>query len=144
MVELCQTPINQPQLSLLVVDHNVVRLDISVHNALAVAEIESLQQLKNVVPDIVVDESRIQRPEVCVVDVLEDQAGRFALAVTYHVQQCDDVGPARKVLEDFDLSLYFLLLDRFEDLDDTLLVVGDINALEHLRVFASPCVTISC
>lgn len=93
MVELCQTPVNQPQLSLLVIDHNVVRLDISVHDAFGVAEIESLEQFKDVVPDIVVDEAWIQGSEVGVVDVFKDQAGCLALAIADNIQQSYDVGP---------------------------------------------------
>jgi hypothetical protein len=41
-------------LPLLVIDHNVVRLDISVHDAFAVAEVQSLEKLKYVVPYVVV------------------------------------------------------------------------------------------
>ena len=38
VVELCQAPINESQLPLLVVDHDVVRLDVAVHDALGVAK----------------------------------------------------------------------------------------------------------
>jgi hypothetical protein len=41
-------------LALLMVDHNVVRLDIAVHDAFAVAEVQSLEELENVVPYVVV------------------------------------------------------------------------------------------
>jgi hypothetical protein len=61
------------------VDHNVMRLDITMHDAFAVAVVESLEQLVNVVPHIVVLELGVQTPEVEVVDVLEDERGRFAL-----------------------------------------------------------------
>jgi hypothetical protein len=98
MVELGQTPVDEPQLSFLVVDHNVVRLDISMHDSLAVAEVECLEQLKDVISDIVVDESRVQRSEVCVVDILEDEAGGFALAISHHVQKGDDVGASGQIL----------------------------------------------
>jgi hypothetical protein len=33
-------------------------------------------------------------------------------------------------LQDLDLSLYLLLLDRLENLDDTFLVVNDVDAFE--------------
>ena len=78
MVELCQTPVNQAQLrweelvvmdemfggnpwnltnlALLVVNHDVVRLDISVHDALAVAEVQCLEQLEDIEADIEVVE----------------------------------------------------------------------------------------
>lgn len=40
-------------------------------------------------------------------------------------------------MQDLDLSLYLLLLDWFEDFDDTFLIVGDIDTLEYLRILAS-------
>jgi len=61
------------------IDHNVMGLDISVHNALAVAEVQRFEKLKNVVPDINVVELWIQAPKVGVVDILEDERRRFRL-----------------------------------------------------------------
>jgi hypothetical protein len=77
------------------IDHDIVRLHVSVHYALAVAEVESLssistyptsyephsylQELKDIIPDIVVDEFRVEGSEICVIDVFEDKGGRFAL-----------------------------------------------------------------
>ena len=61
------------------VDHDVVRLDVAVHDALAVAEVEGLEELEDVVSDIDVVEFGIQAAEVGVVDVLEDERRRLAL-----------------------------------------------------------------
>lgn len=63
----------QAYLSVLVVDHDVVRLHISVHDALAVAEVESLEQLEDVEADVEVGELGVEAPEVGVVDVFEDE-----------------------------------------------------------------------
>jgi hypothetical protein len=54
------------------VDHNVMRLHVPVHNALAVTKIQRLEQLKDVISDIVVVEFGVEASEVRVVHVLED------------------------------------------------------------------------
>jgi len=78
------------------INHDIMRLHISVHNALAVAEVKCLhtissyphnqykpfpylQELKYVISDIVVDEFWVERSEICVIDVFEDKGGCFAL-----------------------------------------------------------------
>jgi hypothetical protein len=42
MIEFGKTPVDKPQLSFLVVDHNVMRLDIAMHYAFAVTKIKGL------------------------------------------------------------------------------------------------------
>lgn len=58
------------------------------------------------------------------------------LVVANDIQQSDDVGSAAEVLQDLDLALYLLLLDGLEDLDDTFLVVDDVDTLKDLGIFA--------
>ena len=106
-------------------------------------EIQRLEQLEDIIAHIVIDEPRIQRPEIGIVDILEDQRRCLALAVPHHIQQSHDIGPAREVLQDLDFALYLLLLDGFQDLDDAFLVVDDVDALEDLRVLSSPCSLVS-
>jgi hypothetical protein len=112
MIEFCQTPIDKTKLphistcpsmtmrsthlSILVIDHNVMRLNISVHDTFAMAEVESLysvshitkissceyaylEELEYVIPDIVVHEFGVKTSEIGVVDVFEDQTRRFTL-----------------------------------------------------------------
>jgi hypothetical protein len=121
------------------VDHNVVRLDVAMHDALAVAVVESLEQLEDVVADIDVVELGIEGAEVGVIDVFEDERGSLALRVPHDVEQSHNVGPAGQVLQDLDLALYLLLLDGLENLDDAFLVVDDIDAFEDLRVLSAAC-----
>lgn len=59
------------------------------------------------------------------------------LGVPNDIQQRNNVGPAGQVLQDLDLPLDLLLLDGLEDLDNTLLVVDDVDAFEHLGVFTT-------
>lgn len=61
------------------VDHNVMRLHIPVHDALAVTEIKRLEQLKDVEPDVEVGELGVEVAEVRVVDVLKDERRRLTL-----------------------------------------------------------------
>ena len=56
VVELCQAPVNEPELSVLVINHDVVGLDVSVHDAHAVAVVQGLQEFVEVVPDVIVGE----------------------------------------------------------------------------------------
>lgn len=74
--------------SLLMINHNVMWFDISVHDPLAMTEVECLrilaihhgykpqvpylQQLVDVVSDIVVDEFGVEGAEIGIVDILED------------------------------------------------------------------------
>ena len=121
----------------LMIDHNVMRLHVAVHDALAVAVVEGLEQLEDVVTDVDVVELGVEGAEVGVIDELKDERGRLALRVADDVEQGDDVGPAGEVLQNLDLALYLLLLDGLEDLDDAFLVVDDIDALEDLGVLSA-------
>ena len=61
-----------------------------------------------------------------------DERGDFRGGVSDNIKQSDDVGAPGEVLENLDLSLDFLLLDRLENLDDAGLVVLDIDPFEDL------------
>ena len=53
---LGQSPVDQAQFATLVVDHDVVRLDVAVHDPSRVAEVERLEELEDVESDVVVCE----------------------------------------------------------------------------------------
>lgn len=95
---------------MLVVDDHVVRLDVAVHDAVGVAEVQGYADLVDVVADVKVRERGVQHLEVAVVHILEDEAGRLGQRVPHNVQQADDVGPTAQVLQDLDLTLDLLLL----------------------------------
>lgn len=65
-------------------------------------------------------------------DVFCDQAWDLGSRIANHVQQGYDIWTPGQVLENFDFSLDLLLLDRFQDFDDTLFIVDDVNTLEDL------------
>ena len=137
MVELSKTPINETQFTLLVINHHIVRLHIAVHDAHGVTILESLQQLVNVVPDVVIRQRGIQRLEVKVVDVLEDQAWSFGDRVSHNIQQLDDVLATGQILQNFNLTFDFFLLHRLQDLNDTLRAVVQVCTSKHFAVFTS-------
>lgn len=54
------------------IDHNVMRLHIPVHDALAMAKVKSLEQLEYIKPHIEVVELRIKATEIDIVNVFEN------------------------------------------------------------------------
>ncbi|GIX61526.1 NAD-specific glutamate dehydrogenase [Babesia caballi] len=137
VVELREAPVDEPQLPLFVVDHDVVRLHVAVHDAHAVRVVHCLEQLVHVVLDVRDQQRRVQRFEVAVVDVFKYERGRPALRVLYYVEQLDNVWSAAQVLQDFYLALYLLLLERLEYFNDALLLGDCVCALENLAVLSS-------
>ena len=75
MVELGEPPVDESELPVLMVDHNIVWFDVPVHDAHAVAVVQGLEELVQVVPDVIVSQGLIQLLEISVVHVLKDQGG---------------------------------------------------------------------
>lgn len=150
VIEFGQTPVNQTQLehmsertlechqrdrtnlALLVVNHDIVRLHIAMHDTLAVAEVQSLQQLVDVESNVVISEPRIKSAKIGVVHGLENQARSLALIIAHDIEKSDNIRASGEVLEDLDLSLDLLLLDGLKNLDDAFLIIDDVDAFEHL------------
>ena len=117
MIELCESPVNETKRTLFVINHHIVRFDISMHDSLRMTVVECLQQLVQIKANVKVRESLIQRLELCVVDILENQGRSPRNWILDNCLQSNDVGSSGQVLQDFDLSFDFLLFDRLEDLD---------------------------
>ena len=88
------------------------------------------------IPYVEICESLVELLEVGVVDVFEDERGRPAHRVLDDSLQRDDVGSTAQVLQDLDLALDLLLLDRLQRLDYAFLVVGHVDGFEDLAVLA--------
>ena len=56
---------------------------------------------------------------------------------THNIEKADNVGPARKVLQDFDLTLDLLLLHGLQDLYDHLVPGCNLNPLKDLGVLSA-------
>lgn len=62
------------------IDHNVMRFDVSVHDTLAMTVIERFEELEDVVAYVNVIELGVQAAEVGVIDMFEDQRRSLALS----------------------------------------------------------------
>lgn len=113
------------------VDDNVQRLDITMHDSVAVGKLECFEDFVRVEPDVHVVEGRRDNFGLDVWNVLEHQAWRFGDGVSQDIVKFDDIWAAVKGLQDFGFPVDFLLADWFEDFDDTWLVVLRVTALIH-------------
>lgn len=111
--------------------------DIPMHDALAMAEVKSLEEFENIIPDIIVDEARIESAEVGIVDIFKYETGSFALIIPNNIKEGDDIRSTRQILKNFDFTLYLLLFHRLQNLDNAFLVVDDVDTLENFRVLSS-------
>ena len=60
MIKLGKTPVDQTQLTALMVNHHVMRFNIPVHDTIAMAELEGLKQFEDIIADIKVAQSWVQ------------------------------------------------------------------------------------
>lgn len=137
MVELRKTPVNKPKDALLWIDDDIVWFDVSVHDSLGVAVIKRLQQLKNVVSNVHIRQCWVQHFEVHVIDMFKNQARGLGGAIFGDIQQLNDIGSSRKVLQDFDFSLDLLLLDRLQDFDHTFVSISYIESSKYFTILSS-------
>lgn len=85
VVELGQTPVDESQLPLLVVDHDIMRLHISVHDTIRVTKVQGFQQFEHIIANIVISQSRVESFEVRIVDVFENEGGSLRLGITHNI-----------------------------------------------------------
>ena len=134
MIKFSKTPINESEFLISVVNHNIVRLYISVHDSFAVTEIKSLENLIDVESDVKIVKTLIESPEVNItgVDVLHYESRCLGHWVSYYINEVNDIHTASKSLQNFDFSSNFSLLDWFENLNDNPLVIECVYSLIDL------------
>jgi hypothetical protein len=134
VVELGKTPIDESQLTVCVIDHDVVGLHITVGDPLRVAEIEGAEDFENVVADVEVIEVLVKGTEVNItgVHILHDESRCLGHGVPHDIDQVDYVHATLQGLQDLDLASDLGLLDWLEDLDDYALASGRVDALVYL------------
>ena len=133
-VVLAEAPVNDAELALGVVDHNVLGFKVAVHDAKRVAEVESLQDLEHIVADVLRGEGGVELAEINGVDILKNEDGDLGGGLEGNVEETDDVGSAKEVLKDGDLSVDLLALHGLEALDDARLAVEAVPAAEDLAI----------
>ena len=113
VVEFCKTPINETKFPVSMIDHDVVRLHIAMHDALRMAEVEGLQDLKHVVADVEVVEALIKLTEIRITSIneLSDNGRGLRKRITYNVNELNDVDTALQGLEDLNLATNLVFLD---------------------------------
>lgn len=136
-IEVGEAPIYHPKLLSFVVKHQILWLDIPVHDALGMTIVQSLKELIHVVSNILVIKAREKSAIVHIIDVLKHQAWRLASFITCNIIKLNDVRAAVQILQNLNFPKYFRMPNWFEDLDAHLLPVACVDSLEHLRVLAA-------
>ena len=113
------------------IDYDVKRLYISVHDPVGVGVFKSLQDFVSVKPDVHLVELIVELFCFNVWNVLKDQTRRFCLAISEHIVEFDNVGASVERLKDFRFSINFLSSHRFQNLDYTGLVFHGVDSLEN-------------
>lgn len=73
------------------IDHNIVRFNISVHNALAMTEIKGFKHFKDIEANIEIAERRIESAVIYVIDILKYKTGAARSRVPDYVQKLNYV-----------------------------------------------------
>lgn len=86
-----------------------MRFDVTMHDAFRVAEVESFEHLINVVANVKVRESFVQRAEIHVTRVhkLHNQCRGLRHRITHHIQQVNYVDTVFQRLQNFNFSSDF-------------------------------------
>jgi len=95
--------------------HNVVWLDVAVHDALRVAVVKRLENFEHVVPNVVVCEALVQFAEIRVACVHEfrNDRGSFGQWISYDINKLYYIDSLLESLQDFDFSADLVLLDYY-------------------------------
>ena len=95
------------------VNHDVVRLHIAVHDSLRVAVIERLQNLEHVEADIEVVETLVEFAEISVtsIDKLSDNGRGLRQWVAHNIDQLNNVNAVLQGLQDLNLAANLVLLN---------------------------------
>ena len=119
--------------------HNVMRLDISMHDTFRVAIVKSFQNFIDIKSNVIISERLVKSSEINItsVNILHDQSRGFCHWISNYINQVDDVNTASESLQNFDFSSDFSFLDWFENLDDNSFIIQRVNSFINFRIFSS-------
>ena len=117
-------------------------------------EVKGFQNFENVITSIIISQCLIKLLEVGVVDVFENKGGCSGNGILYNIlkrklitvqigpvlsthQEGNDIWSTCQIFQNFNFTLDFLLLDWFQNFDNTLFVIRYIDGFEDFRIFAS-------
>ena len=116
-------------------------------------KVKGFQNFKNVITSIIISQCLIKLLEVGIVDVFEDKGRCSGNGILYNIlkrklrtgssvssmthQEGNDIWSTCQIFQNFNFTLDFLLLDWFQNLDNTLFVIRYIDGFEDFRIFAS-------
>jgi len=88
VIILCKTPINESQLPVLMINHDIVRFNISVNDSLGMAVVQGSQDFENVESNIKISEALIKRSEVHIssVNILHNECWSFGHWISNNIQ----------------------------------------------------------
>mmetsp|Transcript_8290 Transcript_8290/g.14752 ORF Transcript_8290/g.14752 Transcript_8290/m.14752 type:complete len:214 (-) Transcript_8290:127-768(-) len=136
MVKLTKAPIHDSEISLLMINHNVLGLNVSMENAFGMSEFQSFQHLENVVLYIISSQFREQCSVIVVINIFENQGWNLGLVVLANIVELDDVRTPAKLLQNQYFALDLLLLHRLQNLHHCLPLMDGIKHFKHVRVLA--------
>ena len=104
--------------------------------SLGMAEIEGFQELKEIEPDVIAIHRWDERSEVCIFEMVKNEANRARGGISDHILELYDVGVTVESFEYFNFPLHLALLHWLQNFDHNILVGVGIDASVHFRVFA--------
>lgn len=134
VVELGKAPVDDLQLLRRRVHDDVHGLDVPVHDAPRVAEVQCEEHLVHVNLDVFEGQCRHDLFQIRGGNVVEHKSGGRSRGVETLVNHVHNVRPATQQLQDPDLSTDFDLAHRLQYLDDDQPPRLDIDPLEDIRV----------
>jgi hypothetical protein len=91
LVKVSQSPVDNTEVSLLMVNNNIQGLDIAMHDPVAMSIVKGFQDFINIESDVQVVKSTRDLLGLDIRNIFEDKAGSLGALFTNHIVHADDV-----------------------------------------------------